>query len=357
MKKFFFNYLFFAIILCNVCNLSHAQSIDSAMLYTPPQFEYEGGLLSFVQAHLELNDKMFSQNGDTVKCTMVFSVSDSGVLQFDKSYEQFDIKTFCNAVYTMLKQSTHLWKPALLGTNKINSIMGITFAVQHIDKEQNIIYNPEILDTDTTWLANVFYNEGTRLLNDKKHFEAIPFLEKATEINSSDDYAIYNLGVCKLALGDTISACELWWQTISLKSKIANKIIFKYCPNKFYFAKNEDGSIDSTIHFYTIIEQMPEFPGGANGLINYIQENFRYPTESRLNNVMGTVYLTFIILADGTITRVKIKRGIPGGEDLEQEAIRLVKSMPNWIPGKQNGKFVNVQFQLPIKCQLTDYHK
>ncbi|MBL0052505.1 MAG: hypothetical protein IPP29_13845 [Bacteroidetes bacterium] len=57
------------------------------VLYTPPQFEYEGGLLSFVQAHLELNDKMFSQKGDTVKCSLLFSVSDSGVLQFDKSYE------------------------------------------------------------------------------------------------------------------------------------------------------------------------------------------------------------------------------------------------------------------------------
>ena len=67
---------------------------------------------------MELNDKMFSQKGDTIKCTMVFSDSDSGVLQFDKSYEQSDIKTFCNAVYTMLKQSTHLWKPALIGTKK-----------------------------------------------------------------------------------------------------------------------------------------------------------------------------------------------------------------------------------------------
>ncbi|HRC32773.1 MAG TPA: TonB family protein [Bacteroidia bacterium] len=110
--------------------------------------------------------------------------------------------------------------------------------------------------------------------------------------------------------------------------------------------------IEETPQIFTIVEQMPEFPGGEESLIKFIQSNFRYPAMERENNIQGTVYLTFVVRPDGEIADIKVMRGVAGGPNLEKEAIRLVKAMPKWKAGKQNGKQVSVQFNLPVKCQL-----
>jgi protein TonB len=101
---------------------------------------------------------------------------------------------------------------------------------------------------------------------------------------------------------------------------------------------------------FTIVEQMPEFQGGEEKLFEYLSKNIKYPSMARENGITGTVYVTFVVEGDGKITDVKKLRGIGGGCD--EEAIRVVKSMPSWKPGKQNGKSVRVQFNLPIKFTL-----
>jgi protein TonB len=101
---------------------------------------------------------------------------------------------------------------------------------------------------------------------------------------------------------------------------------------------------------FTIVEQMPEFPGGEEKLFEYLGKNIKYPAMARENGITGTVYVTFVVEGNGKITDVKKLRGIGGGCD--EEAIRVVKSMPEWKPGKQNGKSVRVQYNLPIKFTL-----
>lgn len=102
----------------------------------------------------------------------------------------------------------------------------------------------------------------------------------------------------------------------------------------------------------TIVEQMPAFPGGEAEMMKYIQKNVQYPQVEKEAGISGTCYVTFVVEKDGNITDVKILRGVSGGKGCDNEAMRVVKSMPNWKPGKQNGREVRVQFNLPIKFTL-----
>lgn len=101
---------------------------------------------------------------------------------------------------------------------------------------------------------------------------------------------------------------------------------------------------------FTVVENDPEFPGGMEALYKYLAQNIKYPQLARDNNITGRVYVTFVVERDGSITGCRVLRDIGGG--CGQEAIRVVKSMPKWNPGKQRGKAVRVQFNLPVNFNL-----
>lgn len=102
---------------------------------------------------------------------------------------------------------------------------------------------------------------------------------------------------------------------------------------------------------FTIVEDDPEFPGGQGALMQYLQSNLKYPTMAREAGIQGTVFVTFVVERDGSITDVRVLRGVGGG--LDEEAIRVVQNMPNWTPGRQRGQAVRVQFNLPIRFVLN----
>ena len=110
--------------------------------------------------------------------------------------------------------------------------------------------------------------------------------------------------------------------------------------------------VEEPPQIFTIVEQMPTFPGGDEELFKYLRDNIKYPAMEKDNGISGTVYLTFVVGPEGKIADVKVLRGVKGGPNLEQEAIRVVKGMPQWKAGKQNGKAVSVQYNLPIKFTL-----
>jgi protein TonB len=101
---------------------------------------------------------------------------------------------------------------------------------------------------------------------------------------------------------------------------------------------------------FTFVEEYPEFPGGDKALKEYIVNNIRYPEVARQSGISGIVYVQFVVEKDGSISDVKVLRGIGGGCD--EEAMRVVKSMPKWKPGKQRGQPVRVYFTLPIEFKL-----
>jgi TonB family protein len=95
------------------------------------------------------------------------------------------------------------------------------------------------------------------------------------------------------------------------------------------------------------VDRMPSFPGGDEALFAYLQDSLRYPTEAREKDIKGMVMVTFIVEKDGSLSEVKIAKGL--GPALDEEAIRLVKSMPRWNPGEQHGEKVRVSCTLPIR--------
>ncbi|NEN25143.1 energy transducer TonB [Cryomorpha ignava] len=101
---------------------------------------------------------------------------------------------------------------------------------------------------------------------------------------------------------------------------------------------------------FTIVEEMPSFPGGEPAMMKYLANNIKYPAIAKDANIQGTVYVTFVVNEKGEVKDVKVLRSIGGGTD--EEAIRVVQSMPKWKPGKQRGKAVKVQYNLPIRFTL-----
>lgn len=101
---------------------------------------------------------------------------------------------------------------------------------------------------------------------------------------------------------------------------------------------------------FIVVEDQPSFPGGDAARMKYLGKNIEYPQLARESGIQGTVFVTFVVEKDGHVTDVRILRGIGGGCD--EEAVRVVKNMPNWSPGKQRGKPVRVQFNMPIRFAL-----
>ena len=101
---------------------------------------------------------------------------------------------------------------------------------------------------------------------------------------------------------------------------------------------------------FTIVEEMPSFPGGEEELFKYLGKSIKYPQMAADAGISGVVYVTFVVDKDGKVKDAKVLRGIGGGCD--EEAIRVVKAMPPWKPGKQRGKAVKVQYNLPIRFTL-----
>jgi len=102
---------------------------------------------------------------------------------------------------------------------------------------------------------------------------------------------------------------------------------------------------------YSFVDQVAEFPGGQEAMIHYLASNIHYPTEARNKKIEGTVVLTFIVTETGKIRDIQVSRGIE--KSCDEEAIRVVRSMPDWMPGVLNGKKVAMQYTLPIKYKLS----
>ena len=101
---------------------------------------------------------------------------------------------------------------------------------------------------------------------------------------------------------------------------------------------------------FQIVEEMPAFPGGEQKLMEYVGKNIKYPQIARETGIQGRVFIGFVVEPDGSVSNVKLLRGIGGGCD--EEAMRVVKSMPKWKPGKQRGKAVRVSYMLPVNFKL-----
>lgn len=123
-----------------------------------------------------------------------------------------------------------------------------------------------------------------------------------------------------------------------------NEVIEEYVAPEIV----EDEVVEAEI--FTVVEQMPEFPGGMNRLADYLATNIRYPQLARESGIQGRVFINFVVEADGSVTNVRVIRSLGGGCD--EEAMRVVRAMPRWTPGRQRGRAVRVSYNLPVNFRL-----
>jgi periplasmic protein TonB len=127
-----------------------------------------------------------------------------------------------------------------------------------------------------------------------------------------------------------------------------NTEVQEYKPVEDLGSKQEE---EEEVQIFTVVESMPSFPGGEAARIEYLNNNIKYPQMARESGIQGRVFVTFVVERDGSVTDVKVLRGIGGGCD--EEAVRVIQNMPKWEPGKQRGKPVRVQFNMPILFKLN----
>jgi protein TonB len=166
-----------------------------------------------------------------------------------------------------------------------------------------------------------------------------PIIEVANEVNDAD------LPPTKEALKDAVSGIE---------NKEGEGTEVLDLPNNdgegTAVISQEPAPNDNEIFDDVDVSQMPEFPGGEEELMRYLAQNIQYPKQALDGNTEGRVLIGFVVNKEGEIDDVKVLRSI--GDGCDEEAVRVIHKMPKWKPGKNNGKLVNVFYNLPVTFQL-----
>ena len=151
---------------------------------------------------------------------------------------------------------------------------------------------------------------------------------------------------------------EQWFSSISATDTTMFRALIKNTEysvdrsGKTEAVNKEKKPVDDTLKKnYSIVEEMPKFPGGDEGLMQFLKKNIHYPVSAKENGIQGVSYISFVVKKTGLVDDVFVTRS--SSPVLDKEALRVVKEMPGWVPGKQDGKTVNVQFTLPVRFQLN----
>jgi TonB family protein len=130
----------------------------------------------------------------------------------------------------------------------------------------------------------------------------------------------------------------------------AKLLIQKITPEKAVAAYSEEMANDGGDKVYFKVEKMPEYPGGMAALGKFLGEKVEYPADAKKKGIEGKVFVNFLVEKDGSVTNVKVLKGV--SSDLDQEARRVVSMLPKWTPGEEKGQPVRVAFTLPINFKL-----
>lgn len=330
-----------ATILCTVfCQALFCQDTISAF-FTKAKFSHPDGIENYIQQFLISKGKDTYDHPGGIHLTFSFNLLKDGELEFDEIYKVTPRKTFGGDIYAALIESSKYWKAATYKGEPVKSIVDIYLYYTYHDSG--------IRKRGTTrmkigyqFVANHFYNDGTILLNEKKIMDAVSYFRNAVMLNTYDEQALFNLGVCYLKLGDTAKACASWIKSQRNGSTLGDKAIQKCCSN--YNRVDEDiifeNEKDSLPFVYTIVDIMPQFPGGKDSLISFIQKEAKF-------NFDGMAFVEFIVTKTGSIRDINVLGGF-GINNISIPVKKIISNMPNWIPGMHRGRNVDVQMSLTI---------
>jgi len=153
-----------------------------------------------------------------------------------------------------------------------------------------------------------------------------------------------------IAFGITILACSSPQKDEALTEEMTNTEQTKTEQSE-NAEMNQEKEVATSDQVYKVVETMPEFPGGTSELYKYLGENIKYPESAKKEGIQGRVFISFVVNKDGSISDVKKLRGV--SEELDKEAMRVIKNMPKWKPGEQRGEKVKVEYALPINFKLN----
>ena len=166
---------------------------------------------------------------------------------------------------------------------------------------------------------------------------------------TSDKNGRYEITKIKAGAYNVKASCE-GYETVTIRD--VNIPVKKLTFQDFWLKKNdadEPSSQKAVVgqdSIYRVTEVMPQYPGGPNEMMKYIQENIKYPQSAKDNKIEGRVFVSFVVEKDGSITNAAVMRGID--KECDAEALRVVASMPKWTPGQHKGENVRTQFTIPI---------
>lgn len=238
-------------------------------------------------------------------------------------------------------------------TLRIFVTIGLFFIPIIAFSQDTIYFNPDGLKVDTKLKAAYYQTlakdnvQSNKIIERQYYLSGLPkketyYLDYNRKIKDGTQKIWYNNGQLKSAVEYVDNKKQglllTYWENGQLKRKDT------YENNKFKKGEcfNADGSIKK--HFdYQIL---PTFPGGEYKLLQFLKKTIVYPRDAMVMNIEGMVLVDFVILKDGTISNVALKSGI--SPELDQEALRVVKSMPKWIPASEDGDSIDCLFTIPI---------
>ena len=237
-------------------------------------------------------------------------------------------------------------------------IVGITLAI-NAEKVQDIVYTPanNVPDAVTTATEQApAVQEDTKtytvrgVVKDKEKKD--PIVGAVIRVNGSKKGTVTDRNgefSLKAKKGDRIEVMYVGYASGSI---VVNDPQIKYDLRLQKDGSDASNTNDKT---FDVVEQMPEFPGGQIAMLDFLSKNIRYPEEAHKAGIQGRVVATFVVEKDGSISNAKVMRSID--PLLDAEALRVISSMPNWIPGKQDGKPVAVKYTIPVTFKLNSSEK
>ena len=264
--------------------------------------------------------------------------------------------TLKNRIHMMLHKKSS--NSHLLKLLALVPIVGITLAI-NAEKVQDIVYTPannvpDVVTTATEQAPAVQEDTKTYtvrgVVKDKEKKD--PIVGAVIRVNGSKKGTVTDRNgefSLKAKKGDRIEVMYVGYASGSI---VVNDPQIKYDLRLQKDGSDASNTNDKT---FDVVEQMPEFPGGQIAMLDFLSKNIRYPEEAHKAGIQGRVVATFVVEKDGSISNAKVMRSID--PLLDAEALRVINSMPNWIPGKQDGKPVAVKYTIPVTFKLNSSEK
>ncbi len=264
--------------------------------------------------------------------------------------------TLKNRIHMMLHKKSS--NSHLLKLLALVPIVGITLAI-NAEKVQDIVYTPannvpDVVTTATEQAPAVQEDTKTYtvrgVVKDKEKKD--PIVGAVIRVNGSKKGTVTDRNgefSLKAKKGDRIEVMYVGYASGSI---VVNDPQIKYDLRLQKDGSDASNTNDKT---FDVVEQMPEFPGGQIAMLDFLSKNIRYPEEAHKAGIQGRVVATFVVEKDGSISNAKVMRSID--PLLDAEALRVISSMPNWIPGKQDGKPVAVKYTIPVTFKLNSSEK